>query len=128
MRTQRVRHVARLDRLCRRARLGQVDVEDVLAESLLHLVDAVVVGDLAVMVGTQRNDAGGTAPRQWPLDATVHDGVGPFAVDVDVVAGARRGPRRAHPDGRQPISLKRRPRGPKNHSMCVADVLDAQRA
>jgi hypothetical protein len=73
-----------------------------------------VSGRSAIMPLASRRDA-----RR--IGVPVHDRVRPLPEQVDVVARGVQVPR-ADAGGRQPISENLRPLGPKNHSMCVADV------
>ena len=97
----RVGHVAGLDRLGRRPVRREVMVDDPFSELLLHRVQALVAGDDAVVVGAQRDDAGGEAARQLLRRPAVHDGHRPLAVDVDVVADGVQVPR---PHARRPAA------------------------
>ena len=75
----------------------------------------------AVALGAQGDHPGREAARGRLRRAPVHDRHRPLAIDVDVVAGGVEVPR-AH--ARWPATDLReaQPLGPKNHSMCVADV------
>jgi hypothetical protein len=77
--------------------------------------------DLAVPVGAQRDYPGRVPARRRRAGLAVGDRVRPRAVDVHVVARGVQVPGPT-PGGRQPISENFSPFGPKNHSMCVADV------
>ena len=75
----------------------------------VDVVEAAVAADVAVAVGTQGDDAGGVLAGHRLLRAAVDDGVGPLAVDVDVVGGGVEVPgadtRRAAADLGEPQAL-----------------------
>ena len=84
-----VGHVAGLDGLGAGADVRQVGVDDPVAVARRWISSRPRVAlDLPVVVGAQRDDAGGVRARHRGAPATaVHDGVRPLAVDVDVVGG-----------------------------------------
>src|SRR5215207_3305892 len=81
-----VRHVTGFDGLGRRTRWRQVRIDHPFTRPRSDVVNTGVTGDLAVVVGPQRHDAGGVASGRTGSDVIVHDGVGPLAVEVQIVA------------------------------------------
>ncbi len=81
----RVRHVAGLDGLRRRTGWRQVHVEHGTAVAGLDLVETRVAGDVTVLLGAQRHDAGGVPARRPAGQVPVHDRGRPLPVDIDVV-------------------------------------------
>src|SRR3954453_10148780 len=82
-----VGHVSGLDPSRGRALARQVRVEHPLAVPGLHLLYAGVAGDAGVALGAQRDDTGRVSAGRPGRDMSVHDRVGPLAVQVEVVAG-----------------------------------------
>src|SRR5947209_6760704 len=61
-------------------------VDDPLPVSALDVVDTGVAGDGTVLGRPQGDDARGVLPGRLAPHLAVHDGIGPLAVDVEVVA------------------------------------------
>src|SRR4029450_5313786 len=81
-----VGHVSRFHGLGRGTRRRQVRVDHPLAGPSLDVLNTGITGDMAVMIRSKRHYAGGVASGWAGSDVVVHDGIGPFSVQVEVIA------------------------------------------
>src|SRR4029453_10602226 len=81
-----VGHVSRFNGLGGGTRWRQARVDHPLAGPSLDVLSTGITGDMAVMIRSQRHYAGGVASGWAGSDVVVHDGVGPFPIQVEVIA------------------------------------------